>query len=209
MVDKPNQERVGGRRNRSEIQSRRSLLHECPSDGTGESAPTASSTPKISLVSEQRSTSCVGICLDARDPQFAFLGAIAGVIKSISQKCRSGGGYVCSAYQGRSWSFLPDTGGVTSLVAVNTITSFENENSWEPTGRVAAGMASTVVFILVIQSVLTVGLHCAEFLVNMSRDEYAWRGTYTKGGYKPEYSLITVLTSQKSLFLLMLKPLIH
>ena len=140
---------------------------------------------------------------------FAFFGARAGVTKSISQKCRSGGGYVSSAYQCPSWSFLSDTGGITSLVAVNAITSFENENSWEPTGRVAAGMAPTVVFILVIQSVLTVGLHCAELPVNISRDEYARRGTYTKGGYKPENSLITVLTSPKSLFLLMLKPLIH
>jgi hypothetical protein len=41
-----------------------------------------------------------------------------------------------------------------------------------------------VLFVFAVQGLQTLGLHCTELLVNMWRDEGAWRAAYVKG-HKP------------------------
>ena len=73
--------------------------------------------------------------------------------------------------------------------------------------------AMTVVFLLIMrfQGAITMGMHCAELLVTMSRDEDTWRCKITtrKKGYRGMNALNTVLGSWKSILLLVLKPTVH
>ena len=117
----------------------------------------------------------------------------------------------CVTWWGESWSLLPDTNGLTSLLKLVFINDLINyaPTSWKPTDAVATGMAPAFILILVIQSFVTIGLHCAELVVNMSRDESTWRETNTEHGYKARDSVLTVLTSPKSLILQVFKPLTH
>lgn len=131
----------------------------------------------------------------------AFFGTIFGVTKAVAKNCPAVS--MCRAYIGNSWSLLPDTDGVTSIYNLDTTRDANSGNS------LTAGLAITILFIMAVQSFLTVGLHCAELLVNMSRDEYTWRETSTKKGYKPKNAVMNVLSSPKTMLLLALKPLIH
>ena len=133
-----------------------------------------------------------------------FFGAIFAAVKHSYASCDHAG--VCNANLGPSWSLLPDAAR-TSFVRIDTFTS--QWGKFNPTGSVAAGLTPLFLLILIVQSVLTIGLHCAELLVNMSRDEYTWREAYTKKGFESRNSVVTVLTSPKSLLLLALKPFIH
>ena len=56
---------------------------------------------------------------------------------------------------------------------------------------------------------MTMGLHCAELLVNLSRDEDTWCETYTAKGYVSRNALFDVLRSWKTVLLLVLKPVVH
>lgn len=142
---------------------------------------------------------------------FAVFGIVLGVTRALAHKCDTDYSFAqaCPAFKGPSWSFLPDNGGLTSLLQLNIVEALKGDVRGDGLGSVAAGMASIFVIILVIQSFVTMGLHCTELIVNVSRDESTWRETYTKRGYKPRNAIITVLTSPKSLLLLILKPFIH
>jgi hypothetical protein len=64
-----------------------------------------------------------------------------------------------------------------------------------------------------IQVWLTLGLHCAEILVNVFRDEELWRrattATGTKSSYGPLSSIKAAASSWPSILLFVLKPLTH
>ena len=134
-------------------------------------------------------------------------------IEVISRKCKEAGDhcnyvdYYQNVYAGSSWSLLPDTGGLTSVAKISTL---DDAGGQSHTGLPqAAGF--TIVFLLIMgfQSVITMGLHCADLLVNMSRDEDTWRTAYSTSGYTSQMALITALRSWKSVFLFALKPLVH
>lgn len=105
---------------------------------------------------------------------------------------------------------LPDTGGITSFAQINPVNSSPTSNDTY-TSFVGGKFVSTLAFliILAIQSVMTMGLHCAELLVNLSRDEDTWCETYTAKGYVSRNALFDVLRSWKAVLLLVLKPVVY
>ncbi|KAL8877439.1 MAG: hypothetical protein Q9198_004549 [Flavoplaca austrocitrina] len=143
---------------------------------------------------------------------FWFVGVIAAV-QRINRECivaGDGQNYMerCdNVYVGGSWSLLPDTNGVTSLAQISLV----NDASGGITGNLSNNGAIAVVFILMMgfQSVITMGLHCSELLVTLSRDQDTWRRATSAYGCKERNALLTVLGSWKSIALLALKPLVH
>ena len=135
----------------------------------------------------------------------AWCGAIIASINTYSRKCSDDSSSRCGVFSGSSWSLLPDTEGATSLVQINTVDKENDSNS----SNENLGYFLAFVLVLGFQSVLTMGLHCAELLVNLSRDEDTWREAYTTKGYAPKSALFTMLSSWKSALLLALKPIVH
>ncbi|PHH90659.1 hypothetical protein CDD83_3022 [Cordyceps sp. RAO-2017] len=74
-----------------------------------------------------------------------------------------------------------------------------------------------ILFISAIQGAQTVGLHCAELLVNVSRDESAWRRAYVHGGAnqngqgarRAANPFRAVLSSWEALVLFLAKAVLH
>lgn len=65
-------------------------------------------------------------------------------------------------------------------------------------------------FISSVQALLTLSLHCAELIVNCSRDEVTWRKTSSKDGLSRNRSAIpAVLTSWQAMSLFCLKFALH
>lgn len=75
--------------------------------------------------------------------------------------------------------------------------------------RFNPGLALTFLLTMAFQSILTMGLHCTELLVNMSRDEDIWRETTIRHGYIPRNALVIIIRSWKNIILLILKPIVH
>jgi len=60
------------------------------------------------------------------------------------------------------------------------------------------------------QAVITLAFHCAELLVNLSRDEKLWRRATRKEGLDIKYnSIIAAATSWATISLFILKPVVH
>ncbi len=135
---------------------------------------------------------------------FIWFACLLGSITYLSHNCPSDRG--CSVYLGSSWSLLPDTDTITSLAQIDTLGSDFNVRVGV---RPNPGLALTFLLTMAFQSILTMGLHCTELLVNISRDEDIWRETTTQCGYIPRNALVTVIRSWKNIILLMLKPIIH
>ena len=140
-----------------------------------------------------------------------------GLLISISvawKRCQTEGSMavyidICqNVYQGPSWSLLPDTNGITSLAQIKTV---DDAGGQSRHGAVPKSVGFAIAFIIMMgfQAMLTMGLHCADLLVNMSRDEDTWRKSSRKAGYISQNPLVTALGSWKSLLLFVLKPLIH
>jgi hypothetical protein len=79
-----------------------------------------------------------------------------------------------------------------------------------------------ILFVFVVQGLQTTGLHCTELLVNMWRDEGAWRAAYVQyhegcmyfekkqGGARPKTaSTSSAMFSEPYLFLFLMKALLH
>ena len=69
-----------------------------------------------------------------------------------------------------------------------------------------------LLFTIAFQSYLTIGLHCAELIVNASRDEGAWRGAsrlHGKGAQLTSNAIETACTSWKTIVLSTLKASVH
>ena len=135
-----------------------------------------------------------------------MIGIIVAVQRTASlcdeHTSADGSSYTCTSFAGTSWSLLPDTGGTSSLVQINSILGDSGYG-------LDTGFFLAFILILAFQSVLTMGLHCAELLMNLSRDEDIWRETYTAQGYKPRNGLLIMLRSWKPSLLLLLKPIVH
>ena len=142
-----------------------------------------------------------------------FVGLLIS-ITVIWKRCETEGSHavyvdICrNIYHGPSWSLLPDTNGITSLAQINLV---DDAGGKSHTGAVPKSVGFALAFIMMMgfQAMLTMGLHCADLLVNMSRDEDTWRKSSQKGGYTSQNALMTALCSWKSWLLFVLKPLIH
>ena len=140
-----------------------------------------------------------------------------GLLISITvtwKRCQAEGDHanyvdICqNIYQGPSWSLLPDTNGITSLAQIKLVDD-AGGSSYHMAIPKSVGFALAFIMMMGFQAMLTMGLHCADLLVNMSRDEDTWRKCSQKEGYTSQNALMTALTSWKSWLLFVLKPLIH
>lgn len=68
-----------------------------------------------------------------------------------------------------------------------------------------------LIIVFALQASVTLGLHCAELLINLSRDDDTWRRTYKPSGYdsKDYGSTSAAAKSWKTRVLFALKPVIH
>jgi hypothetical protein len=119
----------------------------------------------------------------------AFVVAIkSGALRNAEQQLQSTLG---------SWAFLPNA--QTHELAF-TLGGDESFFSW-------FGALAT---IATIQGVLTIGLHCSEVIVNVVRDETAWRKASSKTGLYPSSNpLASVLGNWPNVGLLMAKPILR
>ena len=121
------------------------------------------------------------------------IGVTAGAYHRVAG-CES-----CGIWTGPGWWPVPGVGGPSPFVALDV--GFGDD----PAGPVA------LIIIFGLQAAITLGLHCAELLVNISRDEDVWRKTYKAGGYdsKNYESIAAAATNWKTVVLFLLKPAIH
>lgn len=112
---------------------------------------------------------------------------------------------------GRSWSLLPvfigkiDDNCVTKQCTDGT--SILNMG-WSASGT--AGTVGGVFLIIAFQSVITLSLHCAELIVNLSRDEHIWRKLIGPRGTNGHYnSVYAAFTSWQTIFLFAMKAGVH
>ncbi|OMP85360.1 hypothetical protein BK809_0004030 [Diplodia seriata] len=77
-------------------------------------------------------------------------------------------------------------------------------------GDAGAVLLKTLVFAA-LQAGVTLGLHCAELLVNLTRDELAWRRAASRHGYHLEsYDAVwAAIASWQAFVLFLAKPAIH
>jgi len=137
-----------------------------------------------------------------------WFGGLAGGISAAWRPCTRQDSYICTVFSGSSWSLLPDTRGLTSFAQIDTVSNTPGvDGSLKITDN--EGFAGAFVLIMAFQSILTIGLHCAELLVTLSRDEDEWRETTTRKGQIDRNALLTVTMSWKSVILLALKPIVH
>lgn len=134
---------------------------------------------------------------------FLWFVIVIGVLKRIEGKCVKG----CDFNLSGNWALVPDSADLKNAAIIGTHTferlaSSANQDS-------ASLLAGTFFFIMAFQSFLTMGLHCAELLVNMSRDEDNWRSAGSSKGYKPANAFNTAVRSWKTALLILAKPIIH
>ncbi len=120
---------------------------------------------------------------------------------------------------GASWSLLPDFGGTkpgdgngcpptSSAASCTTGTSVLNIG-WSAYSDVAGSVASFF-YIAAFQAALTLSLHCAELLVNLSRDEAVFRKlTSSRGTDGHTSSIRAALTSWETVTLFCFKAALH
>jgi len=161
----------------------------------------------------------------------AFALLWGGVLIAVINSLKTVNGIYC----GNSWAFFPvlpssvnlgaaackretDTSGTMTLaIPWTVIGQFEWQNTTNPYVSFPSfcwGFA----LVCLLQTFMTVSLHCAELLVNVVRDEKTWRrASRHSGGFKsssglPRKStnaLYTLLTSGPALTLFMYKPVLH
>ena len=125
---------------------------------------------------------------------------------------------------GKSWSIIPTVimnNGVTGVsgseIANQTITVwlqfFTAENPGiGPSIIHEPMMLGVLLFTVAVQSIITIGLHCAELQITLLRDEQVWRKMTSKGGsvrLEKYNSLFQPFTSWQNIVLLIFKPVIH
>lgn len=105
------------------------------------------------------------------------------------------------------WSWTPDNRNAVILAMSPA------ENSGESRGpyfSFAAELVLGLLFVTVIQAIQTTGLHCTELLVNLSRDESAWRqATGKHGATYHSAPFYAAATSWENLTLFMAKAVLH
>ncbi|EAQ86847.1 hypothetical protein CHGG_08100 [Chaetomium globosum CBS 148.51] len=112
---------------------------------------------------------------------------------------------------GRSWSLLPIfTGSTDSNCSTHQCTDGTSVVNVGWTANGAAGVVGAVFLIMAFQSVVTLSLHCAELIVNLSRDEKVYRGLLGLRGTNGHHnSVLAAFTSWQTLFLFALKAGVH
>lgn len=125
---------------------------------------------------------------------------------------------------GTNWNFIPESAvdqntnpidfanQTTMTVFLNFFTSEGPNGGADPVYVKEPTMVGIMAFCVVIQSFLTIGLHCAELQVILQRDEATWRRIDSSEGSPPDNaynSIIRPLSSVPNIVLLAFKPVIH
>ncbi|MCJ1377445.1 hypothetical protein MMC17_000540, partial [Xylographa soralifera] len=155
----------------------------------------------------------------------AFLWGVALIAVINNRKLVEG------LYYGKNWTFFPvlpssvdlraaevqaepkntDTTGTMTLAILWDV---YGEFVWQNTANPYIPFASFCwgfALICLLQTVMTVSLHCAELLVNVVRDEKTWRRASGSAGLsrKSTNVLSALLTSGPALTLFLYKPVLH
>lgn len=149
-------------------------------------------------------------------PQARFILGIEYVVLFVLLISITLVGQFCKT-KGRNWSIIPDDCFIskykpgdekectTAYVMLHFLGHFP-ETEWVPDAYIWV----QVLFTALVQSILTIGLHCAELLVTLSRDEAAWRMVSSpKGSSTSHTSAIFALLNWQSLTLSVLKPFLY
>lgn len=113
-----------------------------------------------------------------------------------------------------SWSLIPvppegAPNCPSSTILMIPLASEESIYSQDPLFFESRQVVS-IVIIAALQSVITLSLHCAELIVNLSRDEEVFRRVTSSKGAHPKYnSILMTLKSWQSIVLLMCKAISH
>jgi hypothetical protein len=118
------------------------------------------------------------------------------------------------------WRFGINWNPDLSVCSINVVTLVMSQsgNTYKPNSATisyGAGAVLCVLFVCLVQSSQTIGLHCVELLVNLSRDEGAWRQAYgEKKQEAPGAQLSTnpfraALSSWENIFLFVAKATLH
>lgn len=112
---------------------------------------------------------------------------------------------------GRSWSLLPIfTGSTDANCSTQQCTDGTSVLNVGWTSNGAAGTVGAVFLIMTLQSLVTLSLHCAELIVNLTRDEKVYRELIGPIGTNGHYSsILAAFTSWQTLFLFALKAGVH
>ncbi|KAF4625284.1 hypothetical protein G7Y89_g12886 [Cudoniella acicularis] len=135
-------------------------------------------------------------------------GLWGGVIYTMIQKGNKNG------VLGSSWQFVPlFTGTPTRLGDCPAVRCTEGTSvlnvGWTANNGTLGNLGS-IFLIAGFQSGLTLALHCAELLVNLSRDESILRMATTKKGTDPRYnSILAAFTSWQTIMLFLFKAAVH
>jgi hypothetical protein len=114
---------------------------------------------------------------------------------------------------GNNWTFIPQFTGTTNdncsgAARCTDGTSVLNVGWTAKSG--AMGNIGSIFLIAFFQSVVTLALHCAELLVNLSRDEGIFRMSITPKGTDPRYnSIIAAFSSWQTITLFVFKAAVH
>ncbi|KAI4129669.1 MAG: hypothetical protein LQ347_003685 [Umbilicaria vellea] len=153
-------------------------------------------------------------------------GVLIAVIKNFKT--------VNGIYYGHSWAFFParpkskdlsdavfkgiDTSGTMTLaIPWNVIAQYEGLDTASPYVSFPS-FCWAFALICLLQTVMTVSLHCAELLVNVVRDEKTWRRAGRRSGVsesnlglsrKPMNALHALLVSVPAMTLFLYKPILH
>lgn len=127
--------------------------------------------PKSSQGSAYDSHRQVAIVLWAEHFIFACFIIWTSIAFAISEISENDWSFIPTQYdtQRSSWSYG------APHIAIKLLGSSEDILNVDP-------MWAQVPFLMLIQSIVTIGMHCAELLVTISRDEAAWRAVYTENG---------------------------
>lgn len=84
-----------------------------------------------------------------------------------------------TAYWGHSWAFFPND--ATWLLTIKTIGPYATDSAF--------GLFVQLMIFSGVQGIITLGMHVAEIIINLSRDEDNWRLYTTMSGYNPNCTL--------------------
>jgi hypothetical protein len=114
---------------------------------------------------------------------------------------------------GNSWTFIPTFTGTISNDCSGAARCTEGTSVLNVGWTAKSGMIGNIGSIFLIaffQSVVTLALHCAELLVNLSRDEGIFRMAITPKGTDPRYnSILAAFSSGQTITLFVFKAAVH
>ena len=140
---------------------------------------------------------------------FPWSGTVYALVKSLRLGTSEGSNV--QVIVGDNWNFFPVMNTNSTMGRVVEASDTPSISFWFGKGDrfILRGCGWTFLISAAIQSAITIGLHCAELLVNTTRDETSWRKTASKHGLRRSNALVSMLKSRTAVTLFVLKAVIH